>query len=59
MAWWNDLSQWLDKPASNATVIVVAMLLGLKITKTTDLFNGRLSYLGSVLESIANGKPWP
>jgi hypothetical protein len=59
MEWWGELTQWLDKPASNATVLVVALLFRGSVRKISSAIDGRLAYLGSVLEAIANKKPWP
>jgi hypothetical protein len=59
MDWWSQLTQWLDKPASNATVLVVALLLGGSVRKISSSIERRLAYMGSVLEAIANKKPWP
>jgi hypothetical protein len=62
MDWWSEITHWLEKPVSNgtvlgATVIVVFMLSS--IMRAFEAQKGQLSYLGSVLEAIANRKPWP
>ncbi len=59
MEWLNRLADWYDKPASNGTVLIAVVLLITTLQSNTKHLDGRLSYLGSVLEAIANHKPWP
>jgi hypothetical protein len=59
MDWWNDLVHWLAQPASNGTLVIVLLVLGSMMSSASKTIVAKMGYLGSVLEAIANHKPWP
>lgn len=59
MDWWNDVIHWLEQPVSNGTSVVALVILITTMNSISKTIVAKLSYLGSVLEAIANNKPWP
>jgi hypothetical protein len=55
----NGLFNWFDRPASNGTVLIAVLFMITALNQNRKHLDGRLGYLGSVLEAIANHKPWP